>query len=147
MSMAGEDGKAMQSKGVSVVKLACGGFWLFDDFSLPDFMGGPFSGHGVTGYDPAKDKYVGTWVDSMTTSIMSIEGSYDKAGKVLTMTGMGTGQDGKPTKNRLVTTWNTADSFVFEMFVTGADGKEASIMTITYTRRAAKAEDAKAGKK
>ena len=147
MSMAGPDGKATETKGVSVTKLACGGLWLVDDFTMPEFMGAPFAGHGITGYDTAKGKYVGTWVDSMTTSVMSTEGNYDKAGKVLTMTGMGTGQDGKPAKHRLVTTWKNADTFVFEMFVTGSDGKEGSMMTITYTRRMAKAEDANAGKK
>jgi len=147
METVGEDGKPVQGKGTSTQRLGCGGLWLLDDFTSANFMGGPFDGHGVTGYDPAKGKYVLTWVDSWTTSLMFMEGSYDKDGKVLTMTGTGVGMDNKPAKYRHVTTWKNADSFVFEMFVTGADGKEAQMMTITYTRRAAKPEDAKAGKK
>lgn len=144
MSMAGEGGKAMEFKGVSVAKIACGGLWLLEDFMLPDFMGAPYHGHGTTGYDAAKGKYVSTWVDSMTTSISSFEGNYDAAGKVLTMTGTSMGPDGKPAKHRLVTTWNSADQYVFAMFITGADGNEAAVMTITYTRRAAKVGDQKA---
>jgi hypothetical protein len=144
MSMTGPDGKAIEGKATSVIRLACGGLWLIDDFSTPNFMGGPFEGHGVTGYDPVKGKYIGTWVDSMLTTFMTIEGTYDRTGKVLTMTGMGPGPDGNALKHTMVTTWHGTDKYVFEMFVTGADGKNVPTLTITYTRRAEKAGDAKA---
>lgn len=144
MSMTGEDGKAVESKGTSVVKVACLGMWVTEDFSMPEFMGAPFEGHGVTGYDTAKGKYVGTWCDSMATAYMALEGGYDASGKVFTLTGMGPGPDGAALKHRMVTTWHSADKYVFEMFVTGANGKEMQVMTITYTRRAAKAADSKA---
>jgi len=141
ISMAGEDGKPTESKGTSVVKVACLGMWVTEDFSSPELMGAPFEGHGVTGYD--KGKCVGTWFDSMTTTYMTLEGGYDASGKVLTMTGMGPGPTGEALKHRFVTTWHSADKYVFEMFVTG-NGKEEKMMTITYTRRAAKVGDAKA---
>ena len=144
LSTTGEDGKAIESKGTSVQKLACGGLWLIDEFSVPDFLGmGPFEGHGVTGYDPKKGKYIGTWVDTMLTTFMQLEGSFDKTGKVLTMEGMGPGPDGNALKHKLVTTWHSADKYVFEMFVVG-NGNEQKTLTITYTRRAAKASDSKA---
>jgi len=147
LATTGPDGKAVQANGVSVMKMSLGGFWLVDDYSMAEFMGGPFQGHGITGYDPTKGKYVTTWVDSMTPSMLVMEGNYDKDGKVLTMTGTGIGMDNKPAKYRNVSTWKSADTMVFEMFITGTDGKETSVMTITYTRRGAKAEDAKAPKK
>ena len=133
----GPDGSPMQSKGVSTLTSICGGLWITDDFEA-EFGGSKFHGHGVTGYDATKGKYVGTWVDSMSTSVMALEGSFDQAGKVLTMTGMAPGMDGKPVQHRLVTTHKAADTTVFEMFVPGPDGKEIKVMTITYTRRAAK---------
>jgi hypothetical protein len=143
MSMTGEDGKAVESKGTSVMKVACLGLWVVEDFSMPEFMGAPFQGHGVTGYDTKKGKCVGTWFDSMTTTYMTLEGGFDKTGKVLTMTGMGPGPAGEELKHRFVTTFHSADKHVLEMFVSG-NGTEQKMMTITYTRRAEKVGDAKA---
>ncbi|MEZ6037526.1 MAG: DUF1579 domain-containing protein [Planctomycetota bacterium] len=136
------DGTEMTTKGVSVQKMTLGGFWLVDDFSA-DFMGMPFTGHGMTGYDPIKGKYVATWMDSMSPFLMLMEGNYDATGKVLTMTGNGVGMDGQPAKYRNVSTFVDADTTTFEMYVTGADGKEAKMMTITYKRRAAKGSEKK----
>jgi hypothetical protein len=141
------DWMGQKSAGVSENKVTLGGFWLVDHFT-GDFGGQKFAGHGYTGYDPSKGKYVGTWFDSMSPSMMVLEGSYDAAGKVLTMTGMGVGMDGKPAMHRMVTTHTGADTMEFEMFVTGADGKEATMMKISYTRRAekhGKGEKGKAG--
>jgi hypothetical protein len=137
MEMPGEDGKPITSKGVSERKMALGGFWLIDDFSAT-MMGMPFQGHGLTGYDPVKGKYVQSWSDSTSPMLMVMEGSYDKTGKVMTMTGMGPGMDGKPVQYRHVSTWKDANSMLFEMFVIGADGSEMPMLKVTYTRRVAK---------
>lgn len=137
LSYMGEDGQQTKSKGVSVRKAPLGGFWLIDNFQA-DMMGMKFRGQGTTGYDPAKKKYVGTWVDSMTPSLMVIEGNFDKTGKILTMEGMGQGFDGKPAKTRLVTTEKDKNTHVFEMFTQMPDGKFMKTMTITYTRQVRK---------
>jgi hypothetical protein len=142
IEMVGEDGKVQTTKGVSEMKVACGGLWLIDDFTA-DMMGMKFEGHGSTGYDPAKGKYVGTWIDSWSTGVMAMEGTYDAAKKQLTMIGTGTGPDGKPMKHRMVTTDKDANTSVFEMYGDMGDGKETKFMTITYTRRAPKAGGAK----
>ena len=128
------NGKPAKSTGVSIRKQPMGPFWVMDRFQA-QMMGQNFMGHGTTGYDPLKKKYVGTWCDSMTPSLMVIEGNFDKTGKILTMTGKGPGMDGKPVTHRLVTTFKDKNTQVFEMFVPGSDGKEMKMMTITYTRR------------
>jgi Protein of unknown function (DUF1579) len=140
------DAMGEQSKGVSVAKVELGGFWLVDHFTA-DFGGMAFEGRGFTGYDPIKGKYVGTWCDSFSPSMMVLEGSYDAAGKMLTMSGMGVGQDGKPAMHRMVTTLTGANTMTFEMFVTGADGTEAPMMKITYTRRLDKEGKGQKGEK
>lgn len=63
---------------------AIGEFWTQGKFQC-DFMGQPFMGSGTTGYDPAKKKFVGTWIDSMTTEMFIMEGTMDPKTKVLTM--------------------------------------------------------------
>src|SRR5207237_6024874 len=55
-------GKPNVTKGVETNTLLGGGLWMVQDFK-GEFMGVPFQGHGVAGYDPFKKKYVGTWVD------------------------------------------------------------------------------------
>jgi hypothetical protein len=136
MEMMDPTGAASHSKGVSEITTILGGFWVEDVFKA-SFDGQPFEGRGFTGYDPVKGKYVGTWMDSMSPHLMTLEGDFDKAGKVLTMSGMGMGMDGKPALHRMVTTHVDATKNTFEMFVTGPDGKEMKVMTITYTKRAA----------
>ena len=135
----GPDGKPTQSKGVSERRVGPGGFWLIDDFHA-DMLGTPFTGHGALGYDPVRKLYVQSWVDSMSPMLMTMEGTFDKSGKVLTMTGMGPGPQGTPIKMRLTTTMPDANTEVFEMYATGPDGKEQRMLKITYTRRAANAK-------
>lgn len=127
-------GRPARSKGTSVRKQPLGPLWLVDSFQA-EVMGMPFKGMGTTGYDPAKKKLVGTWVDSMTPSLLVVEGSWDAAGKVMTLSGTGVGQDGEPARTTLRTTVRSDDEHVFEMFTQLPDGKDVKLMTITYTRR------------
>jgi hypothetical protein len=123
------------SKGTETNVLGPGGLWLISDFKADTMMGAPFQGHGVSGWDPAKKKYVGTWVDSMSTSILVSEGTYDPATKTSTGTIEGPGPDGKPMKIKAVTQYKDNDTRVFTMYMKGSDGKEAPSMRISYKRR------------
>jgi hypothetical protein len=97
-------------------------------------MGKPFSGVGINGYDKAKKKFVGTWMDSMSTGIMQSEGTADASGKVMTTNMTGTDPlTGKPTRMRVVGRWETDDKLV-EEFHEKKGGKEMKMMEITYTR-------------
>jgi hypothetical protein len=100
-----------------------------------EMMGQPFEGRGVEGYDAAKKKYVGTWVDSMSSGLSISESTYDAAKK--TMTGWIEGPDmsGKTSKMKAVTEQKDPDTRVFTMYMGGPDGKEAPAMRITYKRR------------
>lgn len=133
------DGTLHRSRGVSVQTMGPGGFWILDDFQ-GEMNGSQFTGHGALGYDPKKGAYVQSWI-SMAPILMTFTGTFDPAGKVLTMTGRGPGMDGVPIEMKNVTTWTSADSRTLEVFVVLPDGSEAKTMTITYTRRAAKHAD------
>lgn len=146
MEMTTPDGQHVKYKGRSIVKVAAGGFCVIDDYTA-DFMGQPFQGHGVTGYDPLQGKYVTTWFDSFGPTPVQLTGTFDAAGKVLTMTGTGPGMDGKAVAYKNVTTWLTPDSFRYDIHM-GEAGKEQLALTIHYTRKAATktADDGKAPK-
>src|SRR5262245_53248393 len=75
-----------ESKGVAIYKVGLGGLWLLEHFKA-DFGGTSFEGHGGTSYDANKKKYVGVWIDSMSTQPLVMEGTYDKTKKTMTMTG------------------------------------------------------------
>jgi hypothetical protein len=128
------DGKPVQSKGSFIRKQPLGGFWLVDKFQA-QIMGMQHIGLGTTGYDPVKKKYVSTWIDSMSPSLIVTEGTFDKSGKVLTMTGMGPGANGTPVKHRVVTTIKNKNTHVIEMFTANPEGQENPGITITHKRR------------
>jgi hypothetical protein len=121
------------SKGTETNRLTAGGLWLVSDFKS-EFMGQPFEGHGVMGWDPAKKKYVGTWVDSMTTTVSQSESTYDAATKTFTGWMEGPDETGKTVKTKAVTQLQSPDSKVFTMYRT-IEGKEVPTLRITYTRR------------
>jgi hypothetical protein len=124
----------IESKGTEVCKMICNGLWQDSAFK-GEFAGQPFEGHGLTGYDTAKKKYTGVWVDSMGTYLSLMEGNFDEAGKVLTMTMESPGPDGKPMKSKLVTEFKDEDHRTFTMTVTGDGGKDTTVMTIEYKRK------------
>lgn len=123
-----------ESKGTMVYKMDVGGLWLVSNFKA-DLGGQPFQGRGLDGYDPIKKKYVGVWVDSMSPTMMLFEGNFDKTGKVFTQSGEGPGMDGKMTKYKSVTEMKGPDSMVFTMSTPDQNGKEQTMLTITYTRK------------
>jgi hypothetical protein len=127
------DGNKDVSKGVETNTLL-GGLWL-----ITDYKGalGPqdFSGHGIMGYDAKKQKYVGTWVDTMSTSLSVVEETYDLATKTMTGTMAGPDENGKVVKIKMVTEWKDDNTRIFTMSAPGPDGKEATMMRITYKRR------------
>jgi hypothetical protein len=122
------------SKGVETSRLCCGGLWLITDFkSTPPAA--PFEGHGVIGYDPVKKRYVATWIDTDLTRPMMSEGTFDAAGKVMTMKGRMERGSGETVSWTEVETWKDDGHRVFTMAMSGADGVESGAFTITYTRR------------
>ncbi len=122
------------SKGVETVSLIEGGLWTVTDFKST-MMGAPFHGHGTNGFDPAKKRYVFTWIDSMSTGLALGEATYDPGTK--TMKGWMEGPDltGKTMKMNETTEWKDPDTRVFTMSVPGPGGKDVPTMRISYKRR------------
>jgi len=123
-----------ESKGTMKYKMALGGLWLASEFE-GEFGGMKFQGRGLSTYDAVKKKYIEVWADSMSTSPMLMEGTYDKAGKVLTSTGEGPGIDGPNTKYKSTLELKDNDTLVMTMATTGKDGKSNEMMTATFKRK------------
>jgi hypothetical protein len=127
-------GEPNQARGTERNRMGMGGLWLLQDFRA-DFMGMQFEGHGFIGYDSAKKKYVGTWIDSMQTFILASEGSFDNTHKVFTQTAEGPDPSGKMTKWRMVTVFKDPDHHEFTMSRVFEGRKDATEMVISYERK------------
>jgi hypothetical protein len=121
----------MESKGTMTYKMELGGLWLVS--SLESDLGGQkFYGKGLDTFDARKGKYVGYWFDSMGSTPLVLEGTYDKAKKTLTMSGRGPGSDRKVTTWRSVSHMPDNDTVQQSMYVGGGD---EPMFTVTYKRR------------
>jgi len=99
-------------------------------------MGQPFSGVGFTGYDNYKKKYVGAWMDTMGTMMMTSTGTMDASGKKLTAWSvMDDPVTKKPCKIKSLLTILDNDHHKFEMWGPAPDGKIFKMLEINYTRK------------
>jgi hypothetical protein len=123
------------AKGVQVDTVGCGGLCLTTEVKAELMPGMPFEGRGLTTYDPAKKKYIGSWTDSMAPGLSLSEGTYDAATHKSTSWMESPDMTGKMTKTKSVTEQVDADHKVMTMFTVGDDGKEMPTMKISYTRK------------
>jgi hypothetical protein len=127
--------KPEKSTGTSTFTSIMDGRYIQESFQST-FQGQPFQGLGTFGYDNALKKYMGTWLDNMSTGIMVSIGTSTDNGKTINYTGKGVDpMSGKEITYRSVMHNISADECHFEMYGPGPDGKEAKMMEITYTRK------------
>jgi len=89
------------------------------------------------GYDPQRQRYVGTWIGSMMTHMWVYEGEVDAAEKALTLNTEGPSMagDGKIAKYREVIEFKSKDHRVFTSHVQSEDGTWTQMMTAHYRRK------------
>jgi hypothetical protein len=128
------NGPATEETGTATRKMILGGRVLVEDVNST-MMGSPFSGQGLRGYDNVSGKYWSLWMDSMSTGMMTSEGTCDDKNGC-TFNGSWNDPITKgPYKVRMTTRWTTPTTEVFEMYGPGKDGKEMKMMEITYTKK------------
>ncbi len=123
----------MVSEGVEVGEMIFGGRYLKSSFKGETF-GGAFEGLGLLGYDNLKQKYVGIWLDSMSTGMMDYEGDYDPAARALVCHGDFVDAATGETRTAKLVTRFLDDHHVFEMWGPGPTGEMVKWMEMTYTR-------------
>lgn len=134
--------KPQESTGTAVRKSVMGGrFSMMDvtgkmqmpgaDGKMKDFE---FKGQGTDGYDNAKKKFVGTWMDNMGTGIMMSEGDFDPATKTFNYTAEYLMAPGMKQQIREVVKLTDKDHMIFEWYENHG-GQEVKTMEINYTRK------------
>jgi hypothetical protein len=121
-----------QTQAASTFKLILDGRFLQQSFH-DTIDGNKYEGMGVSGYDKARKKFVGIWVDNMATGMMYMEGEKDEDGNVVDY-GESTTPMGK-TKVKMVTTPLRDNKFTFTMYMVLPDGTETKGMELTYSRK------------
>jgi hypothetical protein len=125
----------MSSAGTSTNQWVMGGRYLEQRYK-GDFAGAPFEGLGYTGYDNVKKQYWGTWMDNMSTSMMTSVGSASSDGKTWEFTAtMSDPMTGKDSTSKEKITIHDANHHTMEMWGPGPDGKDFKTMEIGYTRK------------
>ena len=123
------------AKSIATNKMVLGGRYQETSFK-GDFMGMPFEGTSTAGYDNVKKVFFSTWMDNMSTSILTMEGTWDEASKTINYKGsMICPANGKECTMREVYKMIDDNTHVMEMY--GPDmqtGKEYKNMEIKFTR-------------
>jgi hypothetical protein len=131
-----EPGKApVETTGLSVNAWVLGGRFVEQKFYGTCPMGIAFEGMGFTGFDNVTGKFIGTWMDSMTTGMMNSIGEPCSSGKTITFRSEQMGPGGVMMKSRYTIEFVSADSHKMTMWQAMGDAPEAKGMEIVYTRR------------
>jgi len=131
------NGKPMTSTSEATNKMIFGGRYQMGEHK-GNFMGMPFEGISIVGYDNAKKKFVSSWIDNMGTGIMNMEGEWNSSKKSIEFKGKMTdpARPGEDCDVREVFTIVDDNHHVMEMYGPDAKtGKEYKTMEIKYTRK------------
>ena len=123
-------------KGTSTGESLLDGRFVTQHFVMPEFMGGAYEGIGTFGYDKQKGKFVSTWLDTMSTGMNPMEGTWDEDTQTMTWTGTSISPMGKSKMKNIVKVIDEDNSFMeFWEASDKTDGEFVKIGEITYTRR------------
>lgn len=110
------------------------GRWLKQEYSGQMASLGSFRGIGFLGYDNLQKMYVGTWMDTLSTSCFVSKGSFDDSKATFELSGDFTVEGGEKFKQKQVMTVLSPDRYVVTMYLTGPDGVEFKTGNLEYTR-------------
>jgi hypothetical protein len=114
-----------------------GGVWIVAEGEGEMPGGVPATTLMTLGYDPWRERFVGTWIGSMMAHLWIYDGSLDAAGKVLTLDAEGPSMagDGTLAKYQDVVELVGDDHRVLRSRVLGDDGGWREFMAAHYRRK------------
>lgn len=114
-----------------------GGLWVVAENRSDMSEGEARTSLMTLGFDPAKQRYVGTFVGSMMTNLWVYEGALDGSGFALTLDTEGPNMADPSTmaKYKDVIEFKSDDLRTLTSHVQAADGTWSEFMSMTYQRR------------
>jgi hypothetical protein len=125
----GPDAEPNKTTGVATNRMV-GGRWLVGDLSTES----GFEGHGVYGWNPTTESYLGSWVDSMGGSIAEAVGTWDAETQTMAYE-VAVAYQGQTIVYREVTRRLDADTREYRNLMPAPDGGEFTAISATYRRR------------
>ncbi len=122
-------GESMKGEGSMSCEWVLDGRFVKTDFHLPEFMGAPFHGVGYNGYDNGNEKYVGVWMDNMSTMVFVTEGKMLDDGSFVAV-----GPNSMGGKMKIVSKMDSEDAF-HDTFYDQIDGEWVETGVMNYTRK------------
>lgn len=131
------DQPPMTSTGSESVR-SLGGLWTIGEGQGDAPDGTPVGSVMTLGFDPAKGRFVGTFIASMMSAFWHYEGALDASGKVLTLDTEGPSMagDGRTAKYQDVITIVSPEHRTLTSRIQGEDGGWTEFMSAHYRRRA-----------
>lgn len=135
-TMMGSDQPPVKSTGTEIVR-SLGKLWILAEGQGEMPGCGPAATLMTLGYDPQKQRYVGTWVGSMMTYLWQYDGELDAEETVLTLNSDGPAMTGeeKLGKYKDVIEFKSNDHRVLTSHMLGGDGQWQGFMTAHYWRK------------
>lgn len=93
------------------------------------FMGQPYVGTGVVGYDPVTRCYRGTWTDNMSPYVSVMEGKKNPETNAVVMHWKSPNMEGVMTQQRSETV-RTADSYTMTFYEGEGEGRKAMVIAM-----------------
>jgi len=126
----------IHAEGTMLNEWILGGRFLQQRYSS-EFMGSPFAGQGLFGYNNVDRRYEGLWADTMSTAMMLETGRYDASLRTFTMTGEVTEPGSRKTMHKkTVITVDSPDQHTMSMHFADENAKNYwKCMEIVYTRK------------
>lgn len=132
----GPDQPSMKNTGSESVR-SLGGLWTVGNGTgeMPD--GGPMTSIMTLGYDPQRQRFVGTFIASMMTHLWLYDGEIDASGRVLTLNAEGPSMSGdrKIAKYQDVIEFKSDNHRILTARVQSDDGTWTEFMTAHYRRK------------
>lgn len=131
----GGDPPGPESTGTESVR-SLGELWVIGEGTgqMPD--GSPARSVITLGYDPQRQRFVGTWIGSMMTHMWIYDGGLDAAGRVLTLDSEGPHMtaEGKTARYQDVIEWVSDDHRLLRARMLHDDGEWRQFMVAHYRR-------------
>ena len=126
---------ASKATGTETVR-SLGGLWVVAEGQGEMPGGAPATMMMTLGYDPQKNRYVGTWVGSMMTHLWVYDGELDAAERILTLNTEGPSMagDGRMVRYKDVIELKSDDHRVLTSHVLADDGNWQHFMTMDFRR-------------
>ncbi len=131
----GPDQPPMKATGTEVVR-SLGGLWTIGEATCGTPADGGWQSIMTLGYDPKSQRFVGTFIATMTTHLWLYNGTLDAAEKVLTLETEGPNcTDGSLVKYQDIFEFLSDDHRTLSTRLRGPDGQWIPFMTAHYQRK------------